>query len=669
MRTKNFTRFLPLLLCMLFSIGGGNLWAQDFYESFDTNEGKGGNDDNWSGSIATNKISSDNTGWTFANGTGASQCAKFGSSSKLGSATTPAIDMSGDLVLTFKAGAWNGTKEKTTLNISLEGTGSLDKSSIEMTKGAWKEYTINISGAAAGFKIKFEAGEARSNRFFLDEVKIVKDGGTPSLPSPNLAFAEATKTVDVADGAFTNALTNENNVAVVYSSSDEKVATVAADGKVTPLAAGTTKISAAFAGNDKYSAQTVSYELTVTDAANAYTLATIKDAITETEGTYSLKFDNAVVSYVNGKNAYIEDKNGAILFYADHAYQAGDVFNGVAVVKALSYNGTAELTSIDITPTTGGTIPVTAVTTKELTDNYAKYELRRVKVVGATLTKAFSNRNATIEQNGTSVGLFNKDYSKENTTTEEALEAITEGSTVDVIGYPGKYKDAIQLNVWSVDDITVKGEDPATVTFSTNAYDEQSGNYYGTVYSDKAIQLPAGIYGYTLKYNNGKLEQKEIYGDDVIVPAKTAILVESGNKGDYTATIVADDTQAAPTDNDLKGSATDTDVSDQNSYFYILTFSRENGVKTLGFYWQVEGGHAVTTKAGKAYLQLPAEASLSAVKGFGIGKGSATGIEGINAGSNKAATVYTISGLKVNASVNKLPKGIYIVNGKKVMVK
>lgn len=669
MRTKNFTRFLPLLLCMLFSIVGGTATAQGFYESFNTNEGTGGNDGQWSGNIATNKISYDNTGWASTKGSGASQCAKFGNSSNLGSATTPAIDMSGDLVLTFKAGAWNGSREETTLNVSLEGTGSLDKSSIEMTKGDWKEYTINISGAVAGFKIKFEASVKKNNRFFLDEVKIVSNGGTPSLPAPGLAFAEATKTVDVADGAFTNALTNEKNVTVTYSSSNTEVATVDETGKVTPLAAGTTTISAAFAGNEQFSAQTASYELTVTDKAKVYTLATIKDVLTETEGTYSLKFDNAVVSYVNGKNAYIEDKNGAILFYADHAYQAGDVFNGVAVVKALSFNGTAELTSIDITPTTGGTIPVTTVTTKELTDNYAKYELRRVKVVGATLTTAFANRNATIEQNRTSVGLFNKDYSKENTATEEALEAIAQGSTVDVIGYPGKYKDAIQLNVWSVDDITVKGEDPATVTFSTNAQDPTDNYCYGTLYSDKAVTLPADVIGSTVKYVDGKLQLDWEYSSDKTVPAGTAIVVMADKKGDYTATVVADDTQAAPADNVLKGSTTEARPSDQNFYFYILTFSLENNVKTLGFYWQTEYGHSATIPAGKAYLQLPANAATAAVKGFALENGAVTGIEGIKADNDKAATIYSISGVRMNGSVSSLPKGVYVVNGKKVMVK
>ena len=34
-----------------------------------------------------------------------------------------------------------------------------------------------------------------------------------------------------------------------------------------------------------------------------------------------------------------------------------------------------------------------------------------------------------------------------------------------------------------------------------------------------------------------------------------------------------------------------------------------------------------------------------------------------------AAVVYTLEGVKLNKQVNELPKGIYIVNGKKMVVK
>lgn len=154
-----------------------------FYESFDDNDGTGGNDDKWSGSIASNTLSTKETSksdWTFVKGNGADQCAKFGTGSAKGSATTPALNYTGNATLTFKAGAWNSTSEGTTLNISIEGGGSASPTSVTLTKGAWGEYTINLTGLTTTSKIKFEAANASNNRFFLDEVTVTKSSITPA---------------------------------------------------------------------------------------------------------------------------------------------------------------------------------------------------------------------------------------------------------------------------------------------------------------------------------------------------------------------------------------------------------------------------------------------------------------------------------------------------------
>lgn len=155
-----------------------------FYESFDKNDGTGGNDGQWNGNIATNDIQYDVAGWTCENEKGANKCAKFGASTK-GKATTPALTgLGGDAVLTFKAGAWNIEKEKTTLNISITN-GTLDKTSVELKKGEFTEYTINITGADATSKITFEASVDKNNRFFLDEVKVKQVAvATPTI-TPN----------------------------------------------------------------------------------------------------------------------------------------------------------------------------------------------------------------------------------------------------------------------------------------------------------------------------------------------------------------------------------------------------------------------------------------------------------------------------------------------------
>lgn len=137
-----------------------------FYESFDKNDGTGGNDGQWSGNIATNDIQYDVAGWTCENEKGANKCAKFGTSSKKGTATTPALTgLEGDAILTFKAAPWNTEGGKMSVTI-LDGT--IETSEFELINNTFTEYFVKISGGATS-KITFTSSE---DRFFLDEVKV-----------------------------------------------------------------------------------------------------------------------------------------------------------------------------------------------------------------------------------------------------------------------------------------------------------------------------------------------------------------------------------------------------------------------------------------------------------------------------------------------------------------
>lgn len=149
-----------------------------FYESFDKNDGTGGNDDQWSGNIATNDIQYDVAGWTCENAKGAKMCAKFGTSGK-GTATTPALtDLEGDAVLTFKAAPWNTEGGKMSVTIS---DGTIETSEFELINNTFTEYSVKISGGATS-KITFTSSE---DRFFLDEVKVKQVAvATPTI-TPN----------------------------------------------------------------------------------------------------------------------------------------------------------------------------------------------------------------------------------------------------------------------------------------------------------------------------------------------------------------------------------------------------------------------------------------------------------------------------------------------------
>ncbi len=89
----------------------------------------------------------------------------------------------------------------------------------------------------------------------------------PSLTSPDLAWSASSCQATIDGSNSFPTLTNKHGVAVTYSSSNQDVATIASDGAITLLAAGTTSISAVSAATSVYSAGRATYILTVTGGA------------------------------------------------------------------------------------------------------------------------------------------------------------------------------------------------------------------------------------------------------------------------------------------------------------------------------------------------------------------------------------------------------------------
>lgn len=192
---------------------------------------------------------------------------------------------------------------------------------------------------------------------------------------------------------------------------------------------------------------------------------------------------------------------------------------------------------------------------------------------------------------------------------------------------------------------------------------------YATYYNDKlGVTIPEGIdakCGVITDVNNGALTIDYRYVAGTKIPAGNAVLVKAG-KAMQIPLIVSKHTSNVIAENMLKGQATTGDfIADPDYKYYKLAYNNYNTKEGLGFYFGAENGGAFTVPAGMAYLAVPRS---MAVKCFLL-DGSATGIEGIEAGQTAEAvkTVYTLDGRKVEAQ--KLPKGIYIVNGKKVIVK
>ena len=329
-----------------------------FYESFDTNNGTGGNDDKWYGSIASNDLESDNEDWTFVKGNGANKCAKFGTGSAKGSATTPSISYNGDATLTFKAAAWDGNSEGTTLNISAT-SGTLSQASVTLVKGAWTEYSIDITNVTNSTQIIFEAVNASNNRFFLDEVKVV-EAEAPSVATPT--FTPASGTYATAQNVTISCATEG---ASIYYTLDGTTPTDASTRYTSAITVSETTTIKAIAYSPMGETSSIA-SATYTIVAPLTTMDEIFAKATEageTETDVYVTFNNWVISGVKGNNAYLTDNygKGLIIYTSNHGFEVGDILNGTVTCKVQLYNGSAELTNLTattsgLTVTTGGSL-------------------------------------------------------------------------------------------------------------------------------------------------------------------------------------------------------------------------------------------------------------------------------------------------------------------------
>ena len=201
--------------------------------------------------------------------------------------------------------------------------------------------------------------------------------------------------------------------------------------------------------------------VTVTQAVNP-NLSNIAALTAQTAGSYSVSLTDALVTYVNGTNAYLEDASGAVMLYHCAGDLAvGDKITGTANVTYTVYNGLPEVTAFTLatgyTKTSGNTVTPTEVTIATLESNFTSYISRYVKIVGATVTSAFSNRNSTIEQSGSSIVLRDQNSTATLTTTAN--------TTVTVTAHPSIYNSTHQIAVYEQSQIVVSKVDP-TIAFN-----------------------------------------------------------------------------------------------------------------------------------------------------------------------------------------------------------
>lgn len=466
---------------------------------------------------------------------------------------------------------------------------------------------------------------------------------------------------------------------ITWSSDNDKVATVdAATGTVTGVAAGNANITAKFAGDDTYKTSKASYEIIVKGAP----------ALSFPQTSYTVEIGD--VFSTPKLEGLPEDVTPE---YTSSNTEVATVDAATGEVKVVGV-GTTTITvtspNIDIyeEATASYELTVKLATSKEVTIDFSTLSY----VSNTTVDKLINwqNKGITIildKSNGTrNPQWYKEDTSlrvyKNNTftiTSDSRLKKIqffygTAKATADNPKYTfGTYnpeKKELDLSTENTNEVTLKFSGGGvhykkiiiTTDVSVGTISIATPEGFGTYYNSNSYILPKGLtaFGYKEANTDGTLVKTDVFTAGDVVPANAALVVK-GNTGKYEC--YATDKEATKTldSNLLKGVTTDTKIEAASGVKrYILTRA-DDGI--LAFYRTNSG--TINVKANRAYLEVP---TAMAVASFSL-EGTATGINNVVTTAAKQG-IYTISGVRLNATTTKeLPAGIYIVDGKKVIVK
>lgn len=577
--------------------------------------------------------------------------------------------------------------------------------------------TINISGKDATIKfnkdvaernwIRFNQGNSSSKPLFncyasgQQPVQIYKkqeSGKTATTLSFKDLVGEGVTLINgkLANGNDFNGYTatEKDNVpgTIAYAASGDGVATVdKTTGEVTvdPNVSGTTKITATFTPNEEktYAGSTASYTITNTKVYTS--IADLKkDITTVKEKSFVLNLTNAIVTYTNRNSAFIQDESAGIFIYikGGHKLEAGNTFTGTVNVKAMLFNDLAEITSwtSTVTPTQSEVPEPVVVTLAELKgDNYSKYESVRCKVVGVTVTKGMNVQDGEISQNGTIMPV------------RGGVQGLTmnESAILDMIGYPSIYNGIKQFQVWKNSDMTehqtvkeitlyedrdntVEAAENVNVTLKRTLVGDGDWNTLCVPFSLTEAQTKAAfgadvelrelesVAGNTLTFktvnsvtaNVPCLIKVTAAGNEYKFEGVSTTAVK--NNRDYTLSLVEGNilflgiySAMDVVEADLAGSST-------NGYYAFLGANNT--------FFKAKAGS--TMKAFRAFFSVPNDVNTKQLKA--VIDGTTTGIEDLVIDGVKAnGRVYNLNGQYVGNSLNGLQPGIYIQNGKKIVVK
>ena len=180
---------------------------------------------------------------------------------------------------------------------------------------------------------------------------------------------------------------------------------------------------------------------------------------------------------------------------------------------------------------------------------------------------------------------------------------------------------------------------------------------YATLILGYNTYIPENIEAYIVtEIKNGYVTLTQVTG---ALPANEAVIIKADADNYY---FIKTNTAATA---DFSGNLLEGTVANEYIYIDAYVLGVVDGV--VGLYkaeMNQEGGTAWLNNANKAYLPAPTGSSAASYS-FRFGEGT-TGIEEITENGEQSTVIYDLTGRRVEAIT---APGIYVVNGKKVLVK
>lgn len=278
------------------------------------------------------------------------------------------------------------------------------------------------------------------------------------------------------------------------------------------------------------------------------------------------------------------------------------------------------------------------------------------KIVNAKSGKVLGVDKNTLKTNEqTSIALYDKNSTDENISILWDVTGSTQITNGFYLNVKGNIRDRVNHN--SGKFAFWKGGVGKGSTF--RIYDSvelpltQVGEkYYATTYLPFAVTIPEDVNAYTATLNENNVALNTVTG---VLPAETAVILE-GNAN--TASFALTSENSTVDKGNMLGTLEAMTIEAGTTSYLIL--GTKNDV--LGFYLPKE---TMTSIAGnRAYFDI--SANNAAQKGFSLNYGIVSGINNAVIGNNNQGVIYDLTGRRVN---NTVKGGIYICNGKKIIIK